>query len=423
MEGPFNGYMDGTEQERLSCMTLIFVVDTFPSISETFILNQITGMIDLGHEVFIFSAARSEEPNSHEDVRTYDLLKKTYYHNEKPNNKFKRVLWAIFMIFAYGHRNPKAIFNSLNFFKYGKEALSLTYLYKVMLFLGVNKADIIFCHYGPNGNFAALMKEFKVAGKLVTMFHGYDIRRGIEVKDVYRPFFHRADAILSICDYNYRHLVEFGAPASKIYRHPVGINTKRYDSIAPKYLIPGTPIKILTVARLVPEKGISYGLEAIHKLVFEKGITNIEYYILGDGPLRETLEAYAEKLQIKGKVYFLGYQIQEGVDQMLDQSQLFLLPSTAEALPVVLMEAQAAGLPVVATNVGSVSELVLDGKSGFLVPVGNSSAMADKLEFLIAHHDQWEEMGQVGRQHIQKHYDIKKLNQNLDQLFSKIIKS
>ncbi|MBF0571578.1 MAG: glycosyltransferase [Candidatus Omnitrophica bacterium] len=404
-------------------MTIIFMVDSFPCISETFILNQITGMIDGGHEVFIFSAGRSYEKNYHEDVHKYELLKRIYYHNEMPSSKLKRVLWIIFMILAYGHRNPKAIFNSLNFFKYGKEAFSLNYLYKVMLFLGVNKADIILCHYGHNGNLAALMKELGIAGKVVTMFHGYDIRRGLETQGLYKLLFKRADAILSISDYNYKHLLEFGAPVERVRYHPVGIDTKRYASIKPKTIDAGMPVKILTIGRLVEEKGFSYAIEAIHQLVFKKGLTNIEYYILGDGPLRKELEAYGQKLQLKNKIYFLGYQVQEGVDQLLARSHLFILPSVAEALPVVLMEAQAAGLPVVATNVGSVSQVMLDTLSGFIVPARDVTAMCDKLEYLICNPDRWGMMGQAGRKHIQENYDIKELNQRLDNLCNEMIKS
>ncbi|MBF0510756.1 MAG: glycosyltransferase [Candidatus Omnitrophica bacterium] len=402
-------------------MTIIFLVDIFPSISETFILNQVTGMIDLGHEVFIFSASRSDEPNFHDDVRKYDLLKRTYFHNDIPSSKWKRFLWALFMVFSYGHRNPRAILNALNFFKYGKEALSLTYLYKVMLFLGVNKADVLYGHFGHNGNFAALMKELGIAGKVVTMFHGYDIRRGIKNKDLYKPLFKYADAILSISDYNYQHLVEFGAPVERIYNHPVGIHVGRYVSLPLKTPEQGEVIRILSVGRLVEEKGFGYAIDVIHQLVYERGLTHIEYCIIGDGPLREELQAKVKSLKLTDKVFFLGYQPQDGVEQSLACAHLFLLSSVAEALPVVLMEAQASGLPVVATRVGSVHQLVMDGVSGFIVAPEDVHGMCDKLEYLIRHPFQWKAMGQEGRRSIQEHYDVKALNLKLDKIFKEII--
>jgi len=394
-------------------MNFVFVLDAFPSVSETFILNQITGLIDLGHDVVIFSAARPEDRDFHDDIRKYDLLKKTYYHNDRDQNKFNRVFWGLLLILRYGYRNPKVVWNSLNFFKYGREALSLNYLYKSMLFLAIGKIDIILCHYGPNGNFVALMKELGIHGKLVTMFHGYDIRRGIEQGgQIYTPLFKQGDCYLSISDYNYKHLVAFGAPVEKVHTHPVGIDLGRFPFFTRSMPLKGA-IKILTISRLIKEKGLFYGLEAIHRLIDERSLTNIEYYILGDGPDRQELEAMAPKLQMKAKVFFLGSQTQDAVIRILGESHLFLLPSIAEALPVVLMEAQATGLPVVATDVGSVSQVMSDNKSGYLVPARDAQALCDKLEYLIRNPRVWAQMGHAGRKHVEERYDIKKLNQRL----------
>lgn len=399
--------------KRPQNMTIVFVVDAFPTVSETFILNQITGLIDLGHDVVILSGARPEDRDFHDDIRKYDLLKKTYYHNDRDSNKFSRVLWGLLLIIRYGHRNTMAVWNSLNFLKYGKEALSLNYLHKVMLLLALGKINIVLCHYGPNGNFAALMKELGIQGKIVTMFHGYDIRRGIEQGgEIYAPLFKQGDCYLSISDYNYKHLVAFGTPVEKIRTHPVGIDLERYAYLARNSPAKGA-IKILTVGRLVKEKGLFYGLEAIHQLVHERSLTNIEYYILGDGPDREELENMAQKLNIKDKIYFMGPQTQEAVIRVLHESHLFFLPSVDEALPVVLMEAQATGLPVVATDVGSVTQVMADNQSGYIVPSRDVKAMCDKIEYLVRNPQLWPAMGEAGRRHVEERYDIKKLNQRL----------
>jgi len=403
-------------------MNFVFVVDAFPSVSETFILNQITGLIDLGHDVVIISAARPEDRDFHEDIRKYDLLQKTYYHNDREGNKLRRICWGLLLIARYGYRSPKAVLNSLNFFKYGKEALSLNYLYKVMLFLALGNTDIILCHYGPNGNFAAQMKELGVSGKIVTMFHGYDVRRGIkEGGKIYQSLFKRGDAYLSISDYSYQHLVAFGAPVEKIHPHPVGIDVERY-TVFSRGPLKG-PVKILTVSRLVKEKGLDLGLDVIHKLVMERSLTNIEYYILGDGPLKEDLRAQAQRLKIQDRIHWMGSQTQEAVIRVLGESHLFFLPSTAEVLPVVLMEAQATRLPVLATRVGSVHQVILDGKSGYLVPSGDVHAIADKLEELIRHPECWSDMGDLGRRHVEENYNIKKLNKRLVELCQGLLES
>ena len=121
----------------------------------------------------------------------------------------------------------------------------------------------------------------------------------------------------------------------------------------------------------------------------------------------------AQKLDIKDKVYFMGPQTQEAVIRILRESHLFLLPSIDEALPVVLMEAQASGLPVVATDVGSVAQVMVDNRSGYIVPVRDPKAMCDKMEYLIRNPHLWPAMGQEGRRHVEGRYDIKELNQRL----------
>ena len=116
----------------------------------------------------------------------------------------------------------------------------------------------------------------------------------------------------------------------------------------------------------------------------------------------------------------MGSQTQEAVVRVLLESHLLILPSEAEALPVVLMEAQATGMPVIATNVGSVRQVLIDGQSGYMVPSKDVQAMCDKIEHLIRHPQLWEPMGRAGRRHIEENYDIKKLNLRLAELCKKL---
>ncbi len=403
-------------------MRIAFIVDSFPILSETFILNQITGLIDLGHEVEIFSGARPTERDFHNDIQKYDLLNHTYYHNDKPSNKWVRFIEAAWLFFSNAHKNPKAIFRSLNFLKYGRNALSLTYFYKAILFVCIGRFDIIQCHFGPNGNLGVLLKELGIRGKLVTMFHGYDIRQGIEQGgDIYKKLFERGECFLSISYYNYKYLIEFGLDSQKIINHPVGIDLTRFPFKQRNFFKKkGDIVKIITIARFIKVKGLHYGIQAINQLVHEKGIRNIEYRIVGDGELQGELREMVEKYQLQEVVHFVGAQNQEGISSLLQGSDLYFLPSIAEALPVVLMEAQAVGLPVVATNVGSVAELIKDNLSGFLVSSEDSVEMANKLMYLIENPEIWKSFAQVGRVFIEDHYDIKKLNQRLVEIYQKI---
>lgn len=404
-------------------MKIAFVFDAFPIISETFILNQITGLIDLGHSVEIFAGSRLRPEKIHPQIKEYHLLEHASYHNEIPENKFLRIVKAVWLLLLYGQRNPRAVFNSLNFFKYGRDALALGYFYKVMFFLAKGKFDIIQCHFGPNGNLAALLKEMGISGKIVTMFHSYGIQRGIrQGGEMYRKLFQHGDCFLSISDFNYNNLLMFGAPPEKIISHPVGINLQWFPFRAsPNFSHPNESIRILSVARLAEPKGLHYGIEAVKELVHNHPSWQLKYEIVGSGPLKEELERLVEQLNLRQVVDFFGPAEQKEVLQAMQQAHIFLLSSIAEALPVTLMEAQAVGLPIVATSVGAISSMVADGHTCFLVAPKDAQAIAQRLEYLIEHPEIWSKMGRAGRRFIEERYDINRLNRKLEEIYQGLL--
>ncbi len=206
-------------------MKVAFIVSVFPILtSETFILNQITGLLDRGCEVDIYAQAAESLSKVHPDVIKYRLLDRTtYYGTAIPENKLKRIGKAIGLIRCNFHKNPLAMIRSLNFFRFGKEAISLTLLYSIIPFLDRGPYDIIYCHFGPNGDLAVRLRILGVLkGKVITTFHGYDIRMAMEEgSGIYDRLFRNGDLFLSICDYNYRRLISFGLDAGKIVYHPV----------------------------------------------------------------------------------------------------------------------------------------------------------------------------------------------------------
>ncbi len=218
--------------------------------------------------------------------------------------------------------------------------------------------------------------------------------------------------------------MKFGLDEKKIVTHPVGIDLKKYSyKWKNESTVDKTHIKVITVARLVEEKGLQYGIEAIHKVLQKRPELNLEYNIIGSGPLEGELTELILKLNLSKVVHLLGPKDQNHVIEAIEQNHIFILPSIAEALPVVLMEAQAVGLPVISTSVGSTDQIVLNGKSGFIVPPKDADALSDKLEFLIDHRNLWPEMGLVGKKHVEKNYDIDKLNDRLVEIYQKILHS
>ena len=157
----------------------------------------------------------------------------------------------------------------------------------------------------------------------------------------------------------------------------------------------------VAVGRLLPQKDYPTLLRAFQPLAN----ASARLLIAGRGPLLESLQRQAEQLGIAPQVMFLG--VRDDVAELLAAADGFVLSSAWEGMPNVVMEAQAAAKPVVATNVGGVSELVEGEKSGFLVPPENSGALSQAmLRLMVLPEEQRHKMGVSGRDHVAAHYSV-----------------
>lgn len=409
-------------------MRIAFIIGTFPTISETFILNQITGLIDRGHAVDIFAQSQGDINPLHGDVVKYGLLEKAYYLRPVPESYVVRAVKGIRILVSYGHKKPECILSSLNVFKYGRKAASLRMLYAVASYIGSEPYDIIHCHFGPNGLLGARLRDVGVLnGRLVTAFHGYDITRYVDSNGshIYNSLFEQGDFFLPIRERWKDTLVRLGCNENKIAVHHMGVDCSRlvFRTVRPES---DTPVRILTIARLVEKKGVEYGIRAVAKI--SSKYHNIEYNIIGDGPLRNHCACIIEELNAADKIHLLGWKNQKEVDGMLNISHIFLGPSVTsakgdkEGIPVALMEAMATGLPVVSTRHSGIPELVQDGISGFLVPEKDVDALAERLLYLIEHPEIWPKMGSAGRAYVEANYDINKLNDRLVEIYGQLLK-
>jgi glycosyltransferase involved in cell wall biosynthesis len=162
--------------------------------------------------------------------------------------------------------------------------------------------------------------------------------------------------------------------------------------------------EVLFVGRLLHGKGLSLLFEAIADLR-QRGL-DVTASIVGDGPARREAEAAGQKLGLSGHVHFLGAVGQDDLREQYARADIFCLPSFAEGIPVVAMEAMAMELPVVTTRIMGIPELVDDGVHGLLVPPGRVDALTEALERLVRAPDERRRMGQAGRQKVCEDYDV-----------------
>ncbi len=409
-------------------MKIAFIVGQFPVLSETFILNQITGLLERGHEVDIYADCPGNLDKLHDDVVSYQLLDRTYYLPEIPTNLLWRTIkgWGLFA--TRFMQAPGDTLQSLNFFKHGKQAISLWLLYTLIPNFQ-KKYDIVHCQFGTvSFRGMAFRAVNSPEAKLITIFRGHDISNFVKEKgeNVYEPLFRRGDYFLANCDFFKRRVIELGCNPQKIKVHGSGLDYSRFPFRTRQFPEDGF-VRIATVGRLVEKKGIEYSIRAVARLLERHA--NLEYIIIGEGSLRPELEQLIQSLNAEGAIKLVGQKSQAELIALLETSHLFVAPSVTAAdgnqdAPVnVLKEAMAMGLPVVSTLHGGIPELVEEGVSGFLVPERDAEAIAERLTDLIEHPEQWPAMGRSGRLFVEQNYDLNRLNDALVALYESLLQS
>ncbi|MGI6502371.1 MAG: GT4 family glycosyltransferase PelF [Candidatus Methanoculleus thermohydrogenotrophicum] len=162
---------------------------------------------------------------------------------------------------------------------------------------------------------------------------------------------------------------------------PNGIDLKEYISELPVQNVEGAEKRILFVGRLHPVKGIQYLLGAMS--IVHRELPEAKLILVGDGEEREHLETLTDNLGIRECVEFAGRVPHERVKDYMNQAEVFVLSSLSEGFPVTILEAMACGLPIVATRVGGIPDIIEDGTNGYLVDTMNQEQLAEALLKLL----------------------------------------
>ena len=361
-------YGSNAVADELRPLDILFVVGCFPSRSQTFILNIITGLIDNGHNVSIFSFHKDSFAAMHPNIEKYKLLDRVIY-SEFPEQ--------------------------------------------------LPQCDIVFCQFGYLGE-----KIFKIQKltewlndkKVVVCFRGSDLTA--YTKDnptMYNELFEKADLFLPVCDYFKKRLIGLGCDPLKIVVHHSAINCSQFFFRERKKPEEGI-IHLVSVCRLVEKKGIDVAIRAVARVV--RKYNNIHFTIVGDGPERSYLKKLIKKLNIADNVTMYGWGTQDQVVDILDRSHIFLLPSLTsldgneEGIANALKESMAMGLISVGTWHAGTPELIDNGVSGFLVPEGSGKELAKTIKYIIGHPEKWETVQLAARQKVEEEFETEKSIEN-----------
>ena len=210
------------------------------------------------------------------------------------------------------------------------------------------------------------------------------------------------DAIIAVSGDIARKLEESGVDPQKIRVVFNGVDQRFFpqplEGARTRLDLPESRFIVLFIGLLAPVKGLEVLLQAMPRLEDEKALC----LLVGEGPLRTELQRQVEEKKLQGQVSFAGARPTAEIPLWLNAADVLVLPSYSEGRPNVVLEAQACGVPVVATRVGGTPELIRDGESGLLVDSGDAGGLATAIRRLIDDKDLGRRLGEGGRAHIKE---------------------
>ena len=414
-------------------MRVAYLIGRYPAVSHTFILREVLGLRRLGIEVETISINQAGAADAlsvidrEEAARTFAVLPPKW-----PELLTAHALALVtrprryFRAFALGMRlaNPGLRGRLWALFYFAEMPVVWRYCRR----RGVDHIHVHHLNQASNVAMMAIALEGpRATGAPLTWsytMHGPD-----EFADVsqfrLKEKARNASAVACISDFARSQVMAVLDPSEweKLRVIHCGIDPNDFDrpSLPPEFsnARDPTPLRLLYVGRMVPVKGQNLLLDAVAQLRLA-GI-EVALTMIGQGPRLGELEREVRARGLESVVTLPGAVSQDVIRSYYAEAHVFVLPSFAEGVPVVLMEAMAMGLPVVTTRVGGIPELVEHGESGFIIPPGRVDSLVDALTHLARDSQLRQRMGARGRARIKADYDIATSCEQLRDMFEAVI--
>ncbi len=397
-----------------------YLTGQYPEVSLTFILREVEALRALGMDVRTCSIRRTP-PEQHPGPAEKEAARTTFHVLEAVRNPL-RLIGAQLALLRHPGRYFGALALALKMRSPGIKSL----LYQLIFF---TEATVLARHLSREGvqhlhnhfTFGSATVAMLVS-KLIDIPFSFTLHGPADLLEPYRWRIDektaRARFVAAISHYARSQIMFFSDPAhwDKIRIIHCGVEPALYREAAGEALPARKDgeFRLLFVGRLAPVKGLRILLEAFGKLA--PALPNLRLVLVGDGPDRAKLEKLAAPFG--DRVTFTGYLSQAEVARAMQSTDAFVLPSFAEGVPVVLMEAQASGKPVIATQVAGVGELVEDGVNGFIVPPGDMQRLSEAIRRLAGDPALCARMGAAGPDRVAADFDITTEAARLARLFA-----
>jgi len=393
---------------------LAYFTSCYPRATDTFIRREAIGLRARGFEVFTYSV---HQAGSGHDVDPEVQAEKQATQYLLPVNYLSLLLDILALALTRPVRVLRTLWLALTTSRAGVKghALQMAYLLEAILLSRRLKKDGIehvHNHLGDSSGNVTLFTALILDIPFSISIHGPHIffdagDWALDVKARYAKFiacigyYCRSQVMLNIDKAHWDKL--------KIVR--CGIDPDAY-----RFRVPDPEVNtLLFVGRLDVEKGIPILFASMD--ILQKQGYDLKLVVLGDGRDRQFLESMAEQMGLSGNVDFRGFVGQDVISDELSTSDVFVLPSFAEGIPVSLMEAMATGIPVIATNVGGVSELVVNHETGLIVPASDEVSLTNAIARYVDQPEFYQETAKKARVKVTEGFNIEKQVDELASLF------
>lgn len=408
------------------------VLKGYPRISETFISNEILRLEALGLRIHIISMRQPREDFSHASIR--NIRAGVDYLPENLLPELGRLLPPNFRTALRHPRGYLAAFRlALRRFARTRKSATLKHLLQ---------AGFLVDRALPGRNIVHLHAHFAHSPTSVTLFAaritGLPFSFTGHAKDIYtsdprqlREKIDLARFVVTCTEYNRRYLLDLAGESHRCRREdwkptPVhrvyhGIDLRLFDGNGAEPRTPQPPYRLMTVARIVPKKGLPTVYRALRQLR-DRGVA-FRHTLIGDGDDREAVLRLIHGLELGDVCRWAGTMPHEAVLEIYRQSDLFVLGCQVapngdrDGIPNVLVEAMAMGVPVVATTVSAIPELVSSEKTGLLVPPRDPGALADAMERLLTDEALRDRVIPAARERVRAGFDNRRLIRDLADIY------
>jgi glycosyltransferase involved in cell wall biosynthesis len=392
-------------------MDILYYLAVFPKISESFVLNELYELDAAGHDVAVFALRDSGEDITHHEFEQLDIPVR--YAEQPTATDALDLLSTTTLHPRVMRRVPPEKDLRYNALSLHRHRQCVQFLRDVDM-----DVDVVHTHFAIAATYPARYVAAYLDVPVTVTTHAHDLFRDPDETFLRRQF-ESADHVVTISEYNREHIrtaLTDETPVSVVH---AGIRPAKFEPRSAT--VDG---RLLTVARLAPKKGITYALEALAQVVTDH--PDVEYHLIGAGPLESELERRVSELGLEDNVELLGRVDDDRLIEEFDEAAGFLLPSVVDesgdrdGIPVVLMEAMAMTVPPISTTVSGIPELVDHEVNGLLVEPRNVDQLATAIERLLTRNDERAAFGTAGREKVMQEFNAEAEAKKLEAIFERL---